>query len=87
MTLVALLLPASAQLAAPGLPGPAETPGRSPTRPGSSRRVLYLVDGAIISTKAPRAEDLVDHDAGVPMVTLGEHALDVRTTASRSRTP
>ena len=37
----------------------------------------HLIDGAIISPEALHADDLADHDPGVPMVMLGEHALDV----------
>jgi DNA-binding LacI/PurR family transcriptional regulator len=37
----------------------------------------HLVDGAIISPEALYADDLVDHDPGVPMVVLGERALKV----------
>jgi DNA-binding LacI/PurR family transcriptional regulator len=37
----------------------------------------HLVDGAIISPEALHAEDLSARDLGVPIVMLGEHALDV----------
>lgn len=37
----------------------------------------HLVDGALISPEALRAEDLADIAPGVPMVLLGEHALEV----------
>jgi len=36
-----------------------------------------LIDGAIISPEALHADDLAAFDPGVPMVMLGEHALDV----------
>jgi DNA-binding LacI/PurR family transcriptional regulator len=37
----------------------------------------HLIDGAIISPEALHAGDLAAVDTGVPMVVLGEHALDV----------
>ena len=37
----------------------------------------HLIDGAIISPEALHADDLAAFDPGVPMVMLGEHALDV----------
>jgi DNA-binding LacI/PurR family transcriptional regulator len=37
----------------------------------------HLIDGAIISPEALHADDLAALDTGVPMVMLGEHALDV----------
>jgi DNA-binding LacI/PurR family transcriptional regulator len=37
----------------------------------------HLIDGAIISPEALHADDLTAHHPGVPMVMLGEHALDV----------
>jgi LacI family transcriptional regulator, repressor for deo operon, udp, cdd, tsx, nupC, and nupG len=37
----------------------------------------HLIDGAIISPEALQADDLAALDTGVPMVVLGEHALDV----------
>ena len=37
----------------------------------------HLIDGAIISPEALHADDLAAYDPGVPMVMLGEHALDV----------
>jgi len=37
----------------------------------------HLVDGAIISSEASHDEDLSAHNLGVPIVMLGEHALDV----------
>jgi len=37
----------------------------------------HLVDGAIISSEALHDEDLSAHNLGVPIVMLGEHALDV----------
>jgi DNA-binding LacI/PurR family transcriptional regulator len=37
----------------------------------------HLIDGAILSPEALHADDLSAHDPGVPMVMLGEHALDV----------
>ncbi|HEY3607956.1 MAG TPA: LacI family DNA-binding transcriptional regulator [Pseudonocardiaceae bacterium] len=37
----------------------------------------HLVDGAIVSPEALAADDLTRHDSGIPLVLLGEHAVNV----------
>ncbi|MET0133522.1 MAG: LacI family DNA-binding transcriptional regulator, partial [Kibdelosporangium sp.] len=50
---------------------------RDPERATLASLGPHMVDGAIISPEALENEDFVQHPTGVPMVLLGEHALDV----------
>jgi DNA-binding LacI/PurR family transcriptional regulator len=50
---------------------------RDPERATLASLGPHMVDGAIISPEALAKEDFTQHAAGIPMVLLGEHALDV----------
>ncbi|MEV4319769.1 LacI family DNA-binding transcriptional regulator [Actinocrispum sp. NPDC049592] len=50
---------------------------REPERATLASLGPHMVDGAIISPEALRKEDFTQHASALPMVLLGEHALDV----------